>query len=113
MDSFEKIVRIADRAVATSGNYRRYYLTESGQKVAHTINPKTGRSAVSTLLSATVIAPTCAEADAAATMLMSLGATSEAERVAEQCHRDYGWDYYLIFAGEEDYEVASSIEISN
>ena len=110
MDSFEKIVRIADRAVATSGNYRRYYLTESGQKVAHTINPKTGRSAVSTLLSATVIAPTCAEADAAATMLMSLGATSEAERVAEQCHRDYGWDYYLIFAGKEDYEVASSIE---
>lgn len=110
MDSFEKIVRIADKAVATSGNYRRYYLTESGQKVAHTISPKTGRSVVSTLLSATVIAPTCAEADAAATMLMSLGATEEATRIAEQCYEDYGWDYYLIFAGQEDYEVASSIE---
>lgn len=108
MDSFEKIVRIADSAVATSGNYRRYYLTESGEKVAHTIDPKTGRSAVSRLLSATVIAPTCAEADAAATMFMALGATENAESIAEQCYRDYGWDYYFIFAGEEDYHIVCS-----
>lgn len=108
MDSFEKIVRIADKAVATSGNYRRYYLTESGQKVAHTISPKTGRSVVSTLLSATVIAHSCAEADAAATMLMSLGATEEATRIAEQCYEEYGWDYYLIFAGDEDYRIECS-----
>lgn len=108
MDSFEKIVRIADRAVATSGNYRRYYLTESGEKVAHTINPKTGRSAVSTLLSATVIAPTCAEADAAATMFMALGATDNAVSIAQQCHEEFGWDYYFIFAGGEDYEIACS-----
>ena len=108
MDSFEKIVRIADRAVATSGNYRRYYLTESGEKVAHTIDPKTGSSAVSKLLSATVIAPTCAEADAAATMFMALGATNNAESIAEQCYHDYGWDYYFIFAGEEDYHIVCS-----
>lgn len=114
MDSFEKIVRIADRAVATSGNYRRYYLTESGEKVAHTIDPKTGRSAVSTLLSATVIAPTCAEADAAATMFMALGASNKAESIAQQCHRDYGWDYYFIFAGEgEEYEIVCSKELKN
>lgn len=113
MDSFEKIVSIADRAVATSGNYRRYYLTESGQKIAHTISPKTGRSAVSKLLSATVIAPTCAEADAAATMFMSLGATDNAELVAKQCHEAFGWDYYFIFAGEEDYRVVCSETISN
>ena len=112
MDSFEKIIHVADQAVATSGNYRRYYLTESGQKVAHTIDPKSGRSAVSRLLSATVIAPTCAEADAAATMLMSLGATDNAVNIAEQCHRDYGWDYYLIFAGEgEGYEIECSKEL--
>ncbi len=113
MDSFEKIVRISDRAVATSGNYRRYYISESGQKVAHTIDPKTGRSAVSRLLSATVIAPTCAEADAAATMFMSLGATDNAESLAQQCHRDYGWDYYFIFAGEEDYTIVCSEELNN
>lgn len=113
MDSFERIVRIANRAVATSGNYRRFYLTESGDKVAHTIDPKTGRSAVSTLLSATVIAPTCAEADAAATMLMSLGATNRAEKIAEQCHKEYGWDYCLIFAAEEDYRVVCSEKLNN
>lgn len=105
MDSFEKIIHIANRAVATSGNYRRFYLTESGQKIAHTINPKTGRSAVSTLLSATVIAPTCAEADAAATMFMSLGASNNVESIAKRCHEEFGWDYYLIFAGEEGYRI--------
>lgn len=113
MDSFEEIVRIANRAVATSGNYRRYYLTESGQKIAHTIDPKTGRSAVSSLLSATVIAPTCAEADAAATMFMALGATGRAEEVAKQCHEEFGWDYYLIFADKEEYRVVCSETISN
>ena len=109
MDSFEKIIYVADRAVATSGNYRRFYLTESGQKVAHTIDPNTGRSAVSTLLSATVVAPTCAEADAAATMLMSLGASNNAESVAKLCHEEFGWDYYLIFAANEGYRVVGSI----
>lgn len=113
MDSFEEIVHIANRAVATSGNYRRYYLTESGQKIAHTIDPKTGRSAVSSLLSATVIAPTCAEADAAATMFMALGATGRAEEVAKQCHEEFGWDYYLIFADKEEYRVVCSETISN
>ena len=109
MDSFEKIVYIADKAIATSGNYRRFYLTDDGQKVAHTIDPKSGRSAVSALLSVTVIAPTCAEADAAATMLMTLGASNRAKSVAEQLHSDFGWDYYLIFAGDEDYKVVETI----
>lgn len=108
MDSYEKITRIADRAVATSGNYRRFYLTEEGEKVVHTISPKTGYSIVSSLLSATVIAPTCAEADAAATMFMSLGDSNEVERLAEYCNREYGWDYYLIFAGGDDYRIVCS-----
>ena len=95
--------------MATSGNYRRYYLTEDGQKVAHTIDPKTGLSAVSSLLSATVVAPTCAEADAAATMLMSLGASNNAESVAKLCNKEFGWEYYLIFASNEGYRVVSSI----
>ena len=110
MDSFEKIVNITDRAIATSGNYRRFYLTESGEKVAHTIDPKSGSSVVSTLLSATVIAPTCAEADAAATMLMSLGASDRAMSIAQELHTDYGWEYYLIFADGEGYRVVGSMD---
>ena len=110
MDSFEKIVNITDRAIATSGNYRRFYLTESGEKVAHTIDPKSGSSVISTLLSATVIAPTCAEADAAATMLMSLGASDRAMSIADELHTDYGWEYYLIFADGEGYRVVGSMD---
>ncbi len=67
------------RAMATSGNYRRYYLDEAGNKVAHTIDPKSGVSKLSSLLSVTVIAPTCALADAYGTMFMALGAEQAVE----------------------------------
>ena len=69
----QQVISLTDCAFATSGNYRRYYIDEQGRKVAHTIDPRSGRSAVSDLLSATVIAPTCAEADAFGTMFMALG----------------------------------------
>lgn len=110
MDSFEKIVKLEDCAVATSGNYRRFYLTEDGRKVTHTIDPRTGESVAGDLLSATVIAPTCAEADAAATMFMSLGSEGNATTLAERCAEEYGWRYYFIFAGEEDYRIECSPE---
>ena len=73
-DFIQKRVRLTDGALATSGNYRRYYLDAAGRKVAHTIDPLTGRSVLSRLLSVTVAAPTCAEADALGTMFMALGA---------------------------------------
>lgn len=66
-------IALTQGALATSGNYRRYYLDSEGRKVAHTIDPRTGYSRLSRLLSATVVAPTCAEADALCTMLMALG----------------------------------------
>ncbi|MFR9620672.1 MAG: FAD:protein FMN transferase [Rikenellaceae bacterium] len=96
------------RAVATSGNYRRFHITDDGRKVVHTINPITGASSPSALLSATVLAPTCALADAYATMLMAAG-DQHAERLAEQITN---CEVYLIYnrgarmRGTEDlYEV--------
>lgn len=60
--------------MATSGNYRRFYIDSlTGRKVAHTIDPRTGRSALSHLLSVTVVADSCALADAMATMLLAMG----------------------------------------
>lgn len=109
-DSFEKIVHLEDCAVATSGNYRRFYLTDDGRKVAHTIDPRTGYSIISDLLSATVVAPTCAEADAAATMFMSIGDTTKAIALAEQCAEERGWRYYFIFADGDDYHIECSEE---
>ena len=77
----QKRIRLTDGGLATSGNYRRFYLDADGNKVAHTIDPRTGRSAVSRLLSVTVAAPTCAEADALGTMFLAMGADDALEAV--------------------------------
>lgn len=110
MDSYEKILRISDCGLATSGNYRRFYYTDEGEKVTHTIDPRTGRSVVSALLSATVIAPTCAEADAAATMFMAMGSEGGALELAQRCERELGWRYYFIYANGEKYRIECSDE---
>ena len=58
--------------IVTSGNYRKFYVRD-GRKYAHTIDPRTGYPVGHSLLSATVVAPTAAEADALATYCMVLG----------------------------------------
>ncbi|WP_121667093.1 FAD:protein FMN transferase [Mesonia aquimarina] len=69
-----KIISLKNRAMATSGNYRKYRIDSvTGQKYVHTINPKNGLSKKSDLLSASVLAKTCAEADAYATAFMAMG----------------------------------------
>ena len=67
----QRVIRISNKSLATSGNYRRFYYDEHGQRISHTINPKTGHSQTTTLLSATVVASRCAVADALATMFMA------------------------------------------
>ena len=66
------MLALDDGAVATSGNYRNYKVVD-GKKVAHIINPATGRTAQSSLLSVTVVAGNCMDADAYATALMVMG----------------------------------------
>lgn len=58
--------------IVTSGNYRKFYVKD-GRKYAHTIDPLTGYPVQHNLLSATVLAPTGAEADAYATYCMVIG----------------------------------------
>ena len=100
MDDIQRIISVTDAAVATSGNYRRFWYDDKGRKIAHTIDPRTGLSAVSQLLSVTVVAPTCAEADAAGTMLLAAG-SDDAEALAEELD---GMLVYFIFAGEAEGE---------
>lgn len=67
------VVALEDRAMASSGNYRKFRVDSvSGAKYVHTIDPKTGYTKSSNVLAATVMAPTCAEADAYATAFMAL-----------------------------------------
>jgi thiamine biosynthesis lipoprotein len=78
----QDIIALSGKAIATSGNYRNYYISE-GRKIAHTINPKTGYPAQQDILSSTVMAPSCAEADAFATAFMVLG-LEEAKQVLQR-----------------------------
>ncbi|MCD6507467.1 FAD:protein FMN transferase [Candidatus Poribacteria bacterium] len=64
------IIYVTDEAVATSGDYERYF--DQSKKVHHIINPKTGRSATE-LISVTIVADKAIDADALATTVFVLG----------------------------------------
>lgn len=91
----QTIVAISGVGLSTSGNYRQFYYM-NGKKYAHTINPKTGCPVEHNLLSATVIAPTCMQADAYATAFMVLGVDSS----LALCNRIPDMECYLIYADE-------------
>ncbi len=69
-----RVLSISNISMATSGNYRKFRVTNDGKKYVHTINPKTGMATESNLLSASVFTNTdCADADAYATAFMAMG----------------------------------------
>ena len=70
--SFQAVLRLSNRALATSGNYRRFHEID-GVKYAHTFDVKTGYPVMHNLLSATIIADDCMTADAWATVCMASG----------------------------------------
>lgn len=94
----QKRLRLTRGGLATSGNYRRFYIDAGGNKIAHTIDPRTGHTALSRLLSVSVVAPTCAEADAMGTMFLAMGA-DDALAAARSMP---GVKVYFILAGEGD-----------
>ena len=68
---FIKTILLKNKAIATSGNYRKYRIDSlSGIKYVHSINPKNGQSIQSNILSVSVIASDCMTADGWATALM-------------------------------------------
>ncbi len=70
--SLKAVVKLIDKSVATSGNYRKFY-EEDGIRYSHTINPKTGYPARNKLLSVSVLHKSAAYADAYATAFMVMG----------------------------------------
>lgn len=68
----ETIVGLTDQALATSGDYRNFFLHE-GRRYSHTIDPQTGRPVEHDLASVSVLHAQCALADAYATALLVLG----------------------------------------
>jgi thiamine biosynthesis lipoprotein len=89
-------IGLDNSALATSGNYRKFYV-ENGVKYSHTIDPRTGYPVRHTLLSATIVAPECAIADAWATACM-VGGKDTAISFIE---RNDFLEGYLIFSDEK------------
>ncbi|MBK3516908.1 FAD:protein FMN transferase [Carboxylicivirga marina] len=97
----QEIIAISDIALATSGNYRNFYVKD-GQKYAHTISPFTGYPVNHRLLGVSVLAPDCMSADAYATAFMVLG-YEKSKVIAGQVN---DLEAYFILDGEdEDYEI--------
>ena len=105
----QKVVQISGSALATSGNYRRFYYNDAGERISHTLNPLTGHSHTTTLLSATVIAPRCATADALATAFMASD-EEDAIALAERL-RDSVQVYFVLAPerGKERYREFSTL----
>ncbi|EPJ50883.1 MAG: hypothetical protein OFPI_18870 [Osedax symbiont Rs2] len=70
--NIQRIVRVDDVAVATSGDYRNYF-EDKGIRYSHIIDTKTGRPITHNLASVTVLADNCAQADALATAFLAMG----------------------------------------
>jgi len=95
-DDLISIIALQDQGLATSGNYRNFYITD-GIKYSHTISPATGFPVRHGLLSATVLAKNCMLADAYATAFMVMG-TDQAIALQQQLGTI---EIFLIFNDEE------------
>ncbi|MFK7736614.1 MAG: FAD:protein FMN transferase [Pirellulaceae bacterium] len=100
------VVELKNQAMATSGSYRNFF-EQDGIVYSHTIDPRTGRPAKRSIVSATAIADDCASADGIATGMMCLGIHQGLE-LAEQ----KGWAVCLMgeSAGELTFQVSSEFE---
>jgi len=95
--SFNAILRLDNQSVATSGNYRNYRRI-GGIEYGHIINPFTGFPGQTDIISASIVAKTCAEADAYATACMVLG-FDKAKVLLENNKELEGYFIYKNYSG--------------
>lgn len=102
----QTIVSLKNKAMATSGNYRKFY-EAGGKKYSHTLNPKTGWPVKHQLLSATVLADDAMTADAFATVFMVMG-NDETLKFLEN-HKELNIQVYLIYQENGELKIFSTI----
>ena len=98
-NEFQIIVSISDKALATSGSYRKFYEKE-GIKYSHTISPFTGKPVQHQLLSTTVVTDNCGKADAYATAFMVLGVEKTKTFLAQ--NKSLNLAVYLVFSDNKN-----------
>jgi thiamine biosynthesis lipoprotein len=72
-DELYRVVALSDAALATSGDYRQFFVRD-GVKYSHILDPRTGRPVANGVVSVSVLAPDCTLADGLATALLVMGA---------------------------------------
>jgi len=94
-------IALVNKAVATSGSYRKYY-EENGVRYSHTIDPATGYPVRHSLLSVSVLADDCATADGYATAFMVMGL----DKSKEFLEKNPGMEaYFIISANNGQYQT--------
>ena len=104
-------IRLRDRALATSGSGTQFF-RHQGRRYGHILDPRTGRPAEG-VLSATVIAPTAAMADALSTAFYVMGPEPALEYCQTRpelaalliCPATRGTGFEIRSAGLEDDEL--------
>ena len=95
-ERFQFIVDLENKALATSGNYRKFFKKE-GIKYSHTINPFTAFPTQNRLLSVTVIHDNCMLADAYATSFMVMGVKKTKQFVTKKPEIEI----YLVYTAKD------------
>lgn len=93
----QRVVRLQDGAVATSGDYRNFREVD-GRRYSHTLDPRTGYPVEHGLAAATVLHPSAMWADGYATVLNVLG--PEAGLAFAEAH---ALAVLLVVRGENDF----------
>ncbi|TMM56348.1 FAD:protein FMN transferase [Maribacter algarum] len=98
VESSKISIHLKDRAMASSGNYRKFRVDSiTGKKYVHTINPKTGFTKNGNTLAVNILANTCAEADAYATAFMAMDLVDSIKFLTNQ----RTIDAYVIYLDEK------------
>jgi thiamine biosynthesis lipoprotein len=92
----QAIIKITDKAIATSGNYRKFYI-ENGVKYSHHIDPRTGYTTKNTLLCISIITDECAMADGVATGCLVMGKEKAIEFLG--LHPEF--EAYMVYSDEQ------------
>ncbi len=106
----QAILSLNNLAVATSGNYRKYYV-KNGIKYSHTIDTKTGFPVRQnpTMLSVSVIMEKCMDADGYATAFMAGGLNNSLKFISEK--KEIG--AYIVYDENGNWKTFISEKIKN
>jgi FAD:protein FMN transferase len=103
-------IALTNKGLATSGNYRKIKTDETtGAQFVHILNPITGASEKTSILSVTVIAATCGEADGYATALMLM----TLEEIKSWSEKNKNIELLVIYADKNQTQIWETDQLKN